>query len=218
MAANNTIQRRAQETAAARTSEGPTMQQYIKQMQGEIKKALPAVMTPERFSRIVLSALSTNPKLAETTPQSFLGAMMTAAQLGVEPNTPWGRPTSFPSGTVRPAPSNASSSLGIKASSTWPTAPGKSPPSWPRWSMRMTSSSIPSAWSRSWYTGPLWRTGATRSMSTPCSAPRMGATDTRSCPLLMSGPMPRDTASPSKMARGRPTSRRWRKRPCSNGC
>ena len=91
MAANNTIQRRAQETAAARTSEGPTMQQYIKQMQGEIKKALPAVMTPERFSRIVLSALSTNPKLAETTPQSFLGAMMTAAQLGVEPNTPLGQ-------------------------------------------------------------------------------------------------------------------------------
>ena len=91
MAANNTIQRRTQETAAARTSEGPTMQQYIKQMQGEIKKALPAVMTPERFSRIVLSALSTNPKLAETTPQSFLGAMMTAAQLGVEPNTPLGQ-------------------------------------------------------------------------------------------------------------------------------
>ena len=36
MAANNTIQRRTQETAAARTSEGPTIQQYIKQMQGEI--------------------------------------------------------------------------------------------------------------------------------------------------------------------------------------
>ena len=51
MGTNNTIQRRTQETAAARTSEGPTMQQYIKQMQGEIKKALPAVMTPERFSR-----------------------------------------------------------------------------------------------------------------------------------------------------------------------
>lgn len=89
--ANNTIQRRTQENAAARTTEGPTMQQYIKQMQGEIKKALPSVMTPERFSRIVLSALSTNQKLAETTPQSFLGAMMTAAQLGVEPNTPLGQ-------------------------------------------------------------------------------------------------------------------------------
>lgn len=87
----NTIQKRTQETAVTRAAGGPTMQQYIKQMQGEIKKALPSVMTPERFSRIVLSALSTNPKLAETTPQSFLGAMMTAAQLGVEPNTPLGQ-------------------------------------------------------------------------------------------------------------------------------
>lgn len=68
-----------------------SMQNYIKQMQGEIRKALPAVITPERFTRIVLSALSTNPKLAETTPQSFLGAMMTAAQLGMEPNTPLGQ-------------------------------------------------------------------------------------------------------------------------------
>ena len=69
----------------------PAMQQYIKQMEGEIKKALPSVLTPERFTRIILSALSSNPKLAETTPQSFLGAMMTAAQLGVEPNTPLGQ-------------------------------------------------------------------------------------------------------------------------------
>ena len=61
----------------------PALQQYIKQMSGEIKKALPSVMTPERFTRIVLSALSTNPKLAETTPQSFLG--------GLEPNTPLGQ-------------------------------------------------------------------------------------------------------------------------------
>ena len=69
----------------------PTMQQYIKQMQGEIAKALPSVITPERFTRIVLSALSSNPQLAATTPQSFLGAMMAAAQLGVEPNTPLGQ-------------------------------------------------------------------------------------------------------------------------------
>lgn len=68
-----------------------TMQQYIKQMQGEIAKALPSVMTPERFTRITLSALSSNPRLQECTPQSFLGAMMTAAQLGVEPNTPLGQ-------------------------------------------------------------------------------------------------------------------------------
>lgn len=87
----NAIQKKTKEAMETRSNGSPTMQQYIRQMQGEIKKALPSVMTPERFSRIVLSALSANPKLAETTPQSFLGAMMTAAQLGVEPNTPLGQ-------------------------------------------------------------------------------------------------------------------------------
>ena len=89
----NKIQQAAAQTAikAQTGSAQPTMQQYIKQMEGEIKKALPSVMTPERFTRITLSALSTNPKLAQCTPQSFLGAMMTAAQLGLEPNTPLGQ-------------------------------------------------------------------------------------------------------------------------------
>ena len=60
-------------------------------MKPAIEAALPSVMTPERFTRIVTSALSNNPVLAQCTPQSFLGAMMTAAQLGVEPNTPLGQ-------------------------------------------------------------------------------------------------------------------------------
>ena len=88
--ANKMIQQATQKSAVATTGR-PALQHYIKQMEKEIKKALPSVITPERFTRIVLSALSTNPKLADTTPQSFLGAMMTAAQLGVEPNTPLGQ-------------------------------------------------------------------------------------------------------------------------------
>ena len=81
-----------QAAQSAQISQKPKkMQDYIKKMQGEIAKALPSVLTPERFTRITLSALSTNAKLAETTPQSFLGAMMTAAQLGLEPNTPLGQ-------------------------------------------------------------------------------------------------------------------------------
>ena len=79
-------------TAAAVGKKSPaTIQDYIKVMQGEIAKALPSVLTPERFTRITLSALSTNPSLAKCTPKSFLGAMMTAAQLGLEPNTPLGQ-------------------------------------------------------------------------------------------------------------------------------
>lgn len=85
----NTIQNKVATTNTA--VEKKTMQSYIKAMEGEIKKALPSVITPERFTRMVLSAISVNPKLGSCTPQSFLGAMMSAAQLGLEPNTPLGQ-------------------------------------------------------------------------------------------------------------------------------
>lgn len=84
----NTIQNKVANT---NNGEKKTMQQYIKAMEGEIKKALPSVITPERFTRMVLSAISTNQKLSQCTPSSFLGAMMSAAQLGLEPNTPLGQ-------------------------------------------------------------------------------------------------------------------------------
>lgn len=87
MANENAIQRQTQLASKGKKN----IQDMIKVMAPEIKKALPTVLTPERFTRMVLSALSSNPKLAACTPQSFLGAMMTAAQLGVEPNTPLGQ-------------------------------------------------------------------------------------------------------------------------------
>jgi recombination protein RecT len=86
---NKIIQNKAANVSA--TGEKKTIQSYIKAMEGEIKKALPSVLTPERFTRMVLSALSTTPKLGACTPNSFLGAMMNAAQLGLEPNTPLGQ-------------------------------------------------------------------------------------------------------------------------------
>lgn len=63
----------------------------IKAMQPEIKKALPEVITVERFTRMALSALNNTPKLAQCEPMSFLAALMNAAQLGLEPNTPLGQ-------------------------------------------------------------------------------------------------------------------------------
>lgn len=63
----------------------------IKAMGPEIKKALPKVISPERFTRMALSALNTTPKLNECTQMSFLAALMNAAQLGLEPNTPLGQ-------------------------------------------------------------------------------------------------------------------------------
>nr|DAE83730.1 MAG TPA: RecT protein [Caudoviricetes sp.]DAS14519.1 MAG TPA: RecT protein [Caudoviricetes sp.] len=67
------------------------MQQLVLSMQDQIKKALPSVLTGERFSRMILTAMSSTPQLQQCTPKSFLGAMMQAAQLGVEPNTPLGQ-------------------------------------------------------------------------------------------------------------------------------
>lgn len=63
----------------------------VKVMMPEIKKALPTVLTPERFTRIALSALNNTPALQKCTPMSFLAALMNAAQLGLEPNTPLGQ-------------------------------------------------------------------------------------------------------------------------------
>ena len=87
-----------QNQVATTSNNKKSMQQYIKSMEGEIAKALPSVITPERFTRMVLSAISVNPKLGSCTPQSFLGAMMNAAQLGLEPNTPLGQAYLIPYG------------------------------------------------------------------------------------------------------------------------
>ena len=42
----------------------------------------------ERFARIALTAIRQNPKLAQCTQESFAAALMTCAQLDLEPNTP----------------------------------------------------------------------------------------------------------------------------------
>lgn len=78
--------------------EPKTIKDYISIYTPEISKALPKVMTPERFARIATSAVSNNPKLAQCTPVSFISALMNAAQLGLEPNTPLGQAYLIPYG------------------------------------------------------------------------------------------------------------------------
>ncbi|WP_242843203.1 recombinase RecT [Lacrimispora celerecrescens] len=68
-----------------------TIVDMVKALEPEIKRALPTVLTPERFTRMALSAINNTPKLAECTPMSFIAALMNAAQLGLEPNTPLGQ-------------------------------------------------------------------------------------------------------------------------------
>ena len=78
-------------TGEAKLKKSMSIADLIKAMMPEIKKALPEVITPERFTRMALSALNTTPKLQECTQMSFLAALMNAAQLGLEPNTPLGQ-------------------------------------------------------------------------------------------------------------------------------
>ena len=68
-----------------------TISDMVKALEPEIKRALPSVLTPERFTRMALSALNNTPKLKDCTPMSFIAALMNAAQLGLEPNTPLGQ-------------------------------------------------------------------------------------------------------------------------------
>jgi recombination protein RecT len=60
----------------------------IASMSKEFARALPKEITVERMMRIVMTAIRSNPKLAECTAYSFYGSMLTALQLGLEVNTP----------------------------------------------------------------------------------------------------------------------------------
>ncbi len=82
---------KADEIANIKLTKSMNIADMIKAIEPEIKKALPTVMTPERFTRIALSALNTTPKLSECSQMSFLAALMNAAQLGLEVNTPLGQ-------------------------------------------------------------------------------------------------------------------------------
>lgn len=62
-----------------------SIQQLIEKSAKELGKALPEHMRPERLVRIALTCIRLNPDLASATSESFLGALFTSAQLGVEP-------------------------------------------------------------------------------------------------------------------------------------
>lgn len=87
------IARRAEGTGntEVKLKKSMTIVEMIKVLEPEIKRALPSILTPERFTRMALSAVNNTPKLAECSPMSFIAALMNAAQLGLEPNTVLGQ-------------------------------------------------------------------------------------------------------------------------------
>ena len=63
----------------------------IKNNMEMFKMALPKTITVERMMRIAMTAVTMNPKLAICSQSSFFGSLLTAAQLGLEVNTPLGQ-------------------------------------------------------------------------------------------------------------------------------
>lgn len=91
--ANNSVKVGEKVTVPAKQEEAPTMtmKDWIYSSQKAIAKALPSTITPDRFTRMATTAVTMNPKLGVCTPSSFIGAMLQAAALGLEPNTPLGQ-------------------------------------------------------------------------------------------------------------------------------
>ncbi len=58
---------------------------WLAKLKPQMALALPKHMNVERMTRLVLTAFSSNSKLAECSPHSVAAAIMTASQLGLEP-------------------------------------------------------------------------------------------------------------------------------------
>ena len=64
--------------------------EFIRGMEERIIGILPKHLTPERMLRVLQNAVSRNHKLLECTKPSIANAIVTASELGLEPNTPLG--------------------------------------------------------------------------------------------------------------------------------
>ena len=62
-----------------------TIEDYLKQMAPAMKEALPKHMDVERLMRLAMTTIRTTPELRQADAGSLLGAVMQAAQLGLEP-------------------------------------------------------------------------------------------------------------------------------------
>lgn len=100
----------------AKQQEAPqmTMKDWINKSQGAIAKALPSTITPERFTRMATTAVTMNPDLGKCTPASFIGAMLQAAALGLEPNTALGQAYLIPYNNYKSGNKEAQFQIGYR--------------------------------------------------------------------------------------------------------
>lgn len=77
-------------TQTEEKKEDGTLKQQLLNFIKPLELALPPGITPERILRIAMTAIQVSKSLAACEPRSFMGSLLTAAQLGLEPNTPLG--------------------------------------------------------------------------------------------------------------------------------
>ena len=73
-------------TVETHTPRPASVAQTITKYQGIIAEALPKHVDPDRFTRLALTTLRKNPALQRTNPESFVGSLLTASALGLEPD------------------------------------------------------------------------------------------------------------------------------------
>lgn len=63
-----------------------SIEDYLRKHSKELQQALPKHMDSERLARVALTTMRQNPKLLQCSLPSLVGAILQAAQLGLEPN------------------------------------------------------------------------------------------------------------------------------------
>ena len=74
------------------------VRQTLEQLKPQMRLALPKHLTADRLCRIVMTAVQTTPKLLECDRRSFFAAVMSCAQLGLEPDGVLGQAYLIPFG------------------------------------------------------------------------------------------------------------------------
>jgi recombination protein RecT len=78
-----------------------TMRDLMEKSKAQFARVLPSHMDADRLLRIALTQIRTNPRLLDCTPESMVGALMKAAQLGLEPDGVTGRAYLIPRRNAR---------------------------------------------------------------------------------------------------------------------
>lgn len=112
--ANNTVKVGEKVSMPAKQEQQMTMQDWIRRSEKQIAKALPSAITPERFARMAMTAVTMNPDLGRCTPPSFIGALLQAASLGLEPNTSLGQAYLIPYNNYKTGVKEAQFQIGYR--------------------------------------------------------------------------------------------------------